>query len=255
MSGTDEQSLTIPSLDGIPLDALLQRPEHPAGAMLLAHGFSVDYHEEGAFDRLAEGLLAAGITVLRFSFRGHGRSGGTQEGMTISGERLDLSAAYRWLTANLPGPYGLLGASFGGVSTTLQLAALRPAPACFALWNPALEIGNVFGDGRLEHVREHGWVAPHNNYRIGQVLIEERMLFPRNLALDRLDGSIPTLILHGTEDALVPLHSSRNAAAAPNVELIVFDGAAHGFHEPHWEAEAVRVTVEWVSKQLRKAGT
>jgi hypothetical protein len=37
--------------------------------------------------------------------------------------------------------------------------------------------------------------------------------------------------------------------------LIVFDGAAHGFHEPRWEAEAVRVTVEWVSRQFRKAGS
>jgi pimeloyl-ACP methyl ester carboxylesterase len=154
-------------------------------------------------------------------------------------------------TANLPGPYGLLGASFGGVSTTLQLAALRPAPVCFALWNPALEIDNVFGD-RLEAAREQGRVAPHNDYRIGQVLIEERMLFTQNLALERLDGSVPTLIVHGTEDVLVPLASSRNAAAAPNVELVVLEGAAHGFHDPYWEAEAVRITVEWVGRHLRR---
>jgi pimeloyl-ACP methyl ester carboxylesterase len=171
--------------------------------------------------------------------------------MTISGERLDLTAAYRWMVANLPGPYGLLGASFGGVSTTLQLASLRPAPSCFALWNPALEISNVFGDDRLEIAREHGYVAPHNGYRIGQVLIEERALFPGNLALDRLDGSVPTLIVHGTEDVLVPLASSRNATAAPNVELVVLEGAAHGFHDPVWEAEAVRATVDWVQGHLR----
>jgi alpha-beta hydrolase superfamily lysophospholipase len=247
--GSRTEAITIPSLDGIPLDALVQRPADPAGAVLLAHGITADYHEVGAFDRLAEALVESGFAVLRFSFRGHGKSGGAQEGMTISGERLDLSAAYGWMAANLPEPYGLLGASFGAVSTTLQLAALHPPPRCFVLWNPALELGNAFGD-RLREARERGYAELDGGFRVGQVLLEERLLFPRNLALERLDGSIPTLILHGTEDAAVPLASSQNAAAAPGVELAVLEGAAHGFHEPQWEAEAVRITAAWVARHL-----
>lgn len=254
MTQIQETAFTLPSVDGLPLDALAQVPGGARGSVLLAHGFSVDLHEEGAFDRLADGLNAAGLAVLRFSFRGHGASGGTQEGMTIAGERLELAAAYRWMAANLPGPYGLLGASFGGVSTTLQLAALRPQPRGFVLWNPALEIGNVFEE-RMAEAREHGHaVEPRTGYRLGQVFLEERLLFPGNLARERLDGSVPTLILHGTEDALVPIASSQRAATAPGVELVELDGAAHGFHEPRWEAEAVRLTVEWLRGRLLATG-
>src|SRR4051812_27672935 len=140
-----EQTVELWSIDGILLDAAVTRAESPRGSILLAHGFSSDYHEEGAFDALTASLVDAGISVFRFTFRGHGRSGGTQEGMTIAGERLDLTAAHRWMVANLAGPYAVLGASFGGVSTTLQLASLHPTPACFVLWNPALEIRTVFG--------------------------------------------------------------------------------------------------------------
>jgi alpha-beta hydrolase superfamily lysophospholipase len=42
--------------------------------------------EGGMFGRLADALAAAGLTALRFSFRGHGRSGGTPQGVTVAGE-------------------------------------------------------------------------------------------------------------------------------------------------------------------------
>jgi alpha/beta superfamily hydrolase len=49
--------------------------------------------EGGMFVRLADRLAAKGFDLLRFSFRGHGHSGGTQIGLTIAGEMLDLQAA------------------------------------------------------------------------------------------------------------------------------------------------------------------
>ena len=248
-----QNAFAIASSDGIKLDALVNRPEHPVGSMLLAHGFSADLHEEGAFDLLTERLLDAGISVVRFSFRGHGKSDGEQTGMTIAGERHDLIAAYEWMTENLPGPYGLLGASFGGVSTTLEHASLRPAPFCLALWNPALEIGHVFGADLLDSARRRGYAQINPNFRVGLPFIEEREYYHGNLGLHHL-GEVPALIVHGTNDVQVPLASSIAAATVPHVDLVVLHGASHGFHEPRWEEEAVRVTVDWVKHHLTENG-
>ena len=45
--------------------------------------------EGGMFVRLADRLAAEGFTVLRFSFRGRGKSAGSPRGVTIAGELLD----------------------------------------------------------------------------------------------------------------------------------------------------------------------
>ncbi|WP_162240329.1 alpha/beta fold hydrolase, partial [Nocardia arizonensis] len=90
------EHVTVHSADGVRLDTAL----HPAssdaarGAVLLVHGITVDMGEGGGmFIRLAEQLAAAGFDVMRFSFRGHGDSGGTSRGVTVAGECLDLQAA------------------------------------------------------------------------------------------------------------------------------------------------------------------
>jgi alpha-beta hydrolase superfamily lysophospholipase len=252
VTSTAEITLSLPSIDGIPLDARQLRVDAGSGSVLLAHGFAVDLHEMGAFDSLTVALAEAGLNVFRFTFRGHPGSGGTQEGVTISGERLDVQAAYRWMSENLPGPYFVVGASFGAVSTTLQLASFQPVPVGLVLWNPALELPKILGADTLETARQQGYVEFREDLRVGVVLLEERALFPRNLGLDYL-GAIPTAIFHGTEDSLVPIAWARTATEAPNVELIEIVGSEHGFHEPVYEREVVAKTVEWIRRVLRGA--
>lgn len=252
MRSAEEMAFAIPSIDGISLDARLLRVADGIGSVLLAHGFAVDLHEMGVFDALTVALAETGLNVFRFTFRGHPGSGGTQEGVTISGERLDVQAAYRWMSDNLPGPYFVVGASFGAVSTTLQSASLQPPPVGLVLWNPALELPKVLGEDTLETARRQGYAEMRGDLRLGVVLLEERALFPRNLALDYL-GAIPTAIFHGTEDSLVPIAWARTAAEVPNVELIEIVGAEHGFHEPEYERDVVAKTVEWIRLVLPAA--
>lgn len=77
----------ITSVDGLHLDGVA----HPAaarggGTVVLAHGITADMDEGGMSVRLADELAGRGLTVIRFSFRGHGRSAGTEEGVTVAGE-------------------------------------------------------------------------------------------------------------------------------------------------------------------------
>ena len=98
------------------LEALLEEPEEGAPRMcaVVCHPhplFGGTLHNKVVY-RLARGLRHAGIVVLRFNFRGVGRSAG--EHAHLEGEIEDARAAIRWLRERYPGlPYALAGFSFG----------------------------------------------------------------------------------------------------------------------------------------------
>jgi alpha/beta superfamily hydrolase len=109
------------------LEALLEEPEEgePHMAAVVCHPhplFGGTLHNKVVY-RLARGLRRAGIVVLRFNFRGVGRSAG--EHAHLEGEIEDARAALAWLRERYPGvPYGLAGFSFGArVITRLGCAA------------------------------------------------------------------------------------------------------------------------------------
>ncbi len=98
------------------LEALLEEPDDltPREVCLVchphpAHGGTM--HNKVVY-RIAKGLRRSGSIVLRFNFRGVGRSEGSYDNMV--GELEDARAALAWLRARYPDlPYSLAGFSFG----------------------------------------------------------------------------------------------------------------------------------------------
>jgi len=256
MGLSEERKAVLTSADGVTLDARIIHVQSSRGAILLVHGFSVDLHEEGTFDTLAERLAKSGLSAVRFSFRGQGESDGTQEEMTISGERLDFLAAYDALTKQVNPPYGIVAASFGAVSTLLELGKLQPRPGGLVLWNPVLDIESVFvhpttpwgrlnfGQKAFDIARRNGYIVVDGVFRAGDALFKEMRLYPGNLGLLHLQG-IPTVIFHGTEDTYVPLATSRSVSALRNVQVVEVPGSDHGFPAPENEERVVSQTVAW----------
>jgi uncharacterized protein len=109
------QTLDIDGPAGL-LEALLEEPEHgaPHTAALVCHPHPLGggtMHNKVVY-RMARGLRRAGAAVLRFNFRGVGRSQGQHGNLT--GEIEDARAALEWLRGRYPGlPFGLAGFSFG----------------------------------------------------------------------------------------------------------------------------------------------
>ncbi len=109
------ESLTLAGPAG-GLEALLEEPDHrePHLAAVVCHPhplFGGTMHNKVVY-RIARGLRRAGIVVLRFNFRGVGRSEGEHAHMT--GEIEDARAALDYLRARYPDlPYALAGFSFG----------------------------------------------------------------------------------------------------------------------------------------------
>jgi len=144
----------LQAADGVQFDAVLHEPHGRAICVVLQlHGIAVDMDEGGMFVRLADGLAVAGFSVLRLSFRGHGRSSGTDRGMTIAGEMLDLQAALDHAGQHLvvpsasgasPLPLSVVAASFGAVPLLLSLPLYRRLPRNVVLWNPVLDLARTF---------------------------------------------------------------------------------------------------------------
>ncbi len=111
------------------IEGLLDGPEvGPRAAVVFAHphpllGGGGTMHTKAVY-QASKGLTRIGCAVVRFNFRGVGRSAGTfDEGV---GERADYAAALDWMAARFPGvPLWAAGFSFGSW-IALEVGAADP---------------------------------------------------------------------------------------------------------------------------------
>lgn len=175
---------------------------------------------------LAEALARAGFTALRFSFSGNGLSGGSFVDSTISKEVADLGAVLDALAGR---PVAYVGHSMGGAVGVLRAASDSRIKALVSL------AGMVHTAAFAE--REFGMVKP------GEGCMWDEPSCPLSKAfMDDMAGigsvvekgaliRAPWLLVHGTEDDVVPPQDSRDiqAKAAAGVELFPIPGANHVF--------------------------
>src|SRR5215813_5668209 len=127
----------FPNARGQTLAALLDRPvEEPRAYALFAHCFTCgkDIH---AAKRIAEGLTALGIAVLRFDFTGLGASGGEFANTTFSSNVADLVAAANELRRKRRAPAILIGHSLGGAAVLAAAGEVPEARAVVTIAAPA----------------------------------------------------------------------------------------------------------------------
>jgi len=109
--GLPFEEVAFPARDGIPLRGwFIPAPHADGGAVILCHGHA------GSMDpdlRYAPWFHRAGLAVLMFDFRGHGRSGGERVSMGAL-ERQDLLGAVDYLAGRGIERVGVLGFSMGG---------------------------------------------------------------------------------------------------------------------------------------------
>lgn len=253
--------MQLTSIDGVRLEAAVHtaREQGARGAVIQVHGINADMAEGGMYARLAERLADADFNVLRFSFRGHGGSGGTQRGATIAGEMLDFQAAVEYVTERFPGRLSVVASSFGAVATSLSLPWLGERLDRLVLWNPVLDLRRTFVDPELpwgvenfsaeqqQRMATQGFLTLDGEFEVGRVLFQE---FGHYQPMDyMLASEVPTLVVHGDRDSAVSFEIAQEAAAAkPNTEFHTVVGSDHGFDSREREDEAVEVTTSWLTR-------
>jgi pimeloyl-ACP methyl ester carboxylesterase len=158
---------------------------------------------------LAQALRDAGFGVLLLDYRGYGGNPGapTEEGLAA-----DARAAYAFLTGSAglrPGELIYLGESLGAAVLT-RLATEHP-PAGLLLRSPFTELADVA-------------------QRQFPFLPVRLMLWDRFHVADLTAGlDVPTIVVYGTADTIVPPELSLTVAArsAGAERLVAVDGAGH----------------------------
>jgi pimeloyl-ACP methyl ester carboxylesterase len=227
----------------------------PRGAVLIAHGFK-GYKDYGMFPRIARSLCARGLVAHRYNFSHSGMTNRIAtfehpdlfERDTLNKQVHDLRAvAGAVMRGRLAGkglPCVWFGHSRGGVSVLLAAGrhpGERPLPAGLATASAPCTC-NPLTANETNLLLAQGWlVSPSSRtgqaLRIGKAFLLEQQEDPDSHDLLALCARIQcrSLIVHGDQDATVPVeHAGRIAAALPRPpQLVIVRGGDHVFNTPN----------------------
>jgi pimeloyl-ACP methyl ester carboxylesterase len=199
--------------------------------------------------RLAHEAEQRGMALLRFDFAGRGESGGSVFDMSYSNEVEDLDAAINWLWAKGVQRIGLFGSSMGGAVALLTAARDERVVAVATLAAVAhpSAIEERYPDETLSWTK-NGYVDTPAG-RIGRSFYDDALQHDVVSAVGILRA--PILIMHGTEDTVVPQTDALDlATAARNATLDLIEGGDHQFHNEQFLRPAIRRIADFLASHV-----
>jgi uncharacterized OsmC-like protein/pimeloyl-ACP methyl ester carboxylesterase len=196
--------------DGQQLAAALDLPaREPVAYALFAHCFTCG-KDVLAARRIAEGLVARGIAVLRFDFTGLGSSDGDFSNSTFSSNVADLVRAADHLRSIGKAAAILIGHSLGGAAILAAAARIPDARAVVTIAAPS-DPGHVTGlfAERIEDIRTHGQVEVRlagRPFRIRREFLDD--IAEHHLVEDLATLHKALLVMHAPGDVIVGIDSA-----------------------------------------------
>jgi uncharacterized OsmC-like protein/fermentation-respiration switch protein FrsA (DUF1100 family) len=248
------ERIEFPNARGERLAGLLERPlGAPMGYALFAHCFTCGKDNRAA-SRIAAGLTARGIAVLRFDFTGLGASAGEFANTSFSSNIADLVAAADHLRRTHVAPAILIGHSLGGAAILAAAAEMPEARAVVTInapSDPAHVIG-LFRD-RIEDLSAQGEIEVSlagRPFRIRREFVDdvrEQKLTARVAALRRA-----LLVLHAPTDDTVGIENATAIflAARHPKSFVSLDDADHLLSRPADAAYVADVIAAWAGRYL-----
>lgn len=252
-----EEALTFQDRDGHRVAAILATPESPTDrAVLLCHGF-LSGKNSTTNKTLTRSLTEQGLATFRFDFFGQGESEGPFEAITVAVALNQALAALDLLAERGYKRIGLIGSSFGGLVSILT-ASQKPELACLGLKCPVADFAEVlrleFGEAGMAHWKSHheipdvtGGTKP---VRLRYALYESCLDYDSYKAASGI--RIPTLIVQGDKDELVPLHQSSRLMEALQGKrhLEILRGADHTFSKGEDFKKMATLLADWMVAHL-----
>ncbi len=218
-----KRPVTIKARDGLALNAYLSLPKGrrmgdggtPLPMVLLPHG-GPQSRDDDDFDPWTEFLADRGYAVLQVNFRGSDGYGVAfkSAGLKRWGLEMqdDLTDAVRWATANKLADASricIVGASYGGYAALMGVVKTPELYRCAISFagvsnlQDQIEFDNRYVGGRASAERV-----------IGEYWGDRERLHATSPALHADGIRVPVLLVHGTDDRVVPVEQSRDMANA-----------------------------------------
>ena len=249
----------------------------PWASVLLVHGLG---EHSGRYERVGDQMAVAGLDVHAYDHRGNGGSGGRRGHVDRwSQHHDDLQERLRAVRAAAGGrPLVLYGHSLGGLVVLGYLLTERPKPdlvvlsspgldSTLASWKkalaqtlgrivPTLAMSNGIDGATLSRdptvarkVGEDPLAGKSSTTRFGVEALKEQARVRRDYA----GLTLPTLVLHGLDDGLVPAEASAILASLPNVERRTYAGLRHELHNEPEGPAIIDEIIAWIRHQGRGA--
>jgi alpha-beta hydrolase superfamily lysophospholipase len=254
---------------------LFRRVWQPPGAarstIVVIHGLG---EHSGRYEHIAALLTASGHAVIAPDLRGFGRSGGRRAYIRDWDQYLDDVQAELDGAPSQGGPVVLLGHSMGGL-VALSYALHRPVPDLLVLSAPAL--ANNLPKAKQTAARILGALLPKvalpNELRgdqlstdptVGERYFADPLVLQRTtLGLGRhalaaaavcrrrlFALRVPTLVLHGGDDPIIPPAASEPLAAVAGVQRHLMPGLRHEIFNEGGGVAATKLVTDWLDRRL-----
>lgn len=243
------KKITFQNSKGLRLTGVIHLPkEKTTSAIIVSHGFA-STKDRPRLIRLSETLSKEGFAVLRFDFGGCGESENRE--ITMKNQVDDLKSAINYLTRNGYKELGLLGESFGGLTSIL---AYDERIKAMVLWAPVTKAKtpSIFKEEKdLKELQEKGFITykkDGRDFKLPKEYFIERQSINQKEILSRI--KCPVLIIHGNKDDLIPLKHSKEAMQHLTKEskLKIIKNGCHKLDEKM--NEVLPLSVNWLKKYL-----
>ncbi|MEE8491745.1 MAG: lysophospholipase [Acidimicrobiia bacterium] len=252
-------------------------PEGPARAgIVIVHGAA---EHSGRYEHVGSALAARGYATYSYDHRGHGESSGPSMHVDNWREYVDdLEDRFSAVAVALKLPMVLYGHSLGGlIALDYCLSTSELMPDLLVLSGPALE-ANVAGwkkmlapvlarimprallpldlegeqlsrDPRVgEAYSNDPLVATKATARFGAETLKAQARVAERIPM----LTIPTLLLAGGSDTIIPPQSSLALAEVAVVERRLYPNLRHEIHNEPEGPEVVSDIADWIDAQLEK---